>query len=102
VKYGGIVARLGAPMGEVLLKYRVMPEDISTDLVGLEKAIASALPQGARLSKAEARPFAFGMKALHVSIIVQDEEGNNDKVEQVLQSVPGAQGAELLDMGRLM
>jgi translation elongation factor EF-1beta len=42
------------------------------------------------------------MKALHVSIVVQDEEGNNDKVEAALSSVPGAQGAELLDMGRLM
>lgn len=90
-------------MGQVLLKYRVMPEDVSTDMVQLEKAIAAALPQGvAKVSKAEAKPFAFGMKALHVSIIVEDEEGNNDKVEAALQSVPGAQGAELLDMGRLM
>lgn len=90
-------------MGEVLLKYRVMPEDVSTDMAQLEKAVAAALPKGiARVSKAEAKPFAFGMKALHVSIIVQDEEGNNDKVEAALGSVPGAQGAELLDMGRLM
>ena len=90
-------------MGQVLLKYRVMPEDVSTDMAQLEKAIAAALPKGvAKVSKAEAKPFAFGMKALHVSIIVEDEEGNNDKVEAALQSVPGAQGAELLDMGRLM
>lgn len=90
-------------MGEVLLKYRVMPEDVSTDMGQLEKAIAAALPKGiARVSRAEAKPFAFGMKALHVSIIVQDEEGNNDKVEAALSAVPGAQGAELLDMGRLM
>jgi elongation factor 1-beta len=90
-------------MGQVLLKYRVMPEDVSTDMAQLEKAIAAALPKGvAKVSKAEAKPFAFGMKALHVSIIVEDEEGNNDKVEAALSNVPGAQGAELLDMGRLM
>jgi translation elongation factor aEF-1 beta len=90
-------------MGEVLLKYRVMPEDISTDMKALEQAIAAAMPKGvARVSKSEIRPFAFGMNALHVAIVVQDEEGNNDKVEAALATVPGQQGFELLDMGRLM
>lgn len=90
-------------MGEILLKYRVMPEGLETDLAALEKAIAKAMPAGvARLSKCEAKPFAFGMKALHVAIVVQEAEGNNDKVEEALTSVPGAQGVEFLEAGRLM
>lgn len=90
-------------MGEVLLKYRIMPEEVDTDLAQLEKNVAAALPKGiARLSKATAAPFAFGMKVLVCSIIVQDDEGNNDKVEESLQSVALSQGAEFLEMGRLM
>lgn len=90
-------------MGEVLLKYRIMPEETDTDLAQLEKNVAAALPQGiARLSKATPQPFAFGMKVLVCSIIVQDDEGNNDKVEESLQGVPLSQGAEFLEMGRLM
>lgn len=90
-------------MGEVLLKYRIMPEETDTDLAQLEKNVAAALPAGiARLSKATPQPFAFGMKVLVCSIIVQDDEGNNDKVEESLREVPLSQGAEFLEMGRLM
>lgn len=90
-------------MGQVLLKYRVMPEGLEVDLAQLEKNIAAALPVGvARLSKANAVPFAFGLKALVCSIIVEDAEGNNDKVEEALLGVPLAQGAEFLEAGRLM
>ena len=90
-------------MGEVLLKYRIMPEEIDTDLAQLEKNLAAALPKGvARLSKATPQPFAFGMKVLVCSIVVQEEEGNNDKVEESLQNVPLSQGAEFLEAGRLM
>lgn len=90
-------------MGQILLKYRVMPEGIETDMAQLEKAVAAALPAGiARLSKATAVPFAFGMKALLCSIVVEDADGNNDKVEEALLATPGAQGAEFLEAGRLM
>jgi elongation factor 1-beta len=90
-------------MGEVLLKYRIMPEETDTDLAQLEKNVAAALPKGiARLSKATPQPFAFGMKVLVCSIVVQDDEGNNDKVEESLKEVKLSQGAEFLEMGRLM
>ena len=90
-------------MGEVLLKYRIMPVETDTDLAQLEKNVAAALPTGiARLSKATPQPFAFGMKVLVCSIIVQDDEGNNDKVEEALKGIPLSQGAEFLEMGRLM
>ncbi|MEA3190831.1 MAG: elongation factor 1-beta [Thermoplasmata archaeon] len=90
-------------MGEVLLKYRLTPEDASTDMSQLEAAVRKALPASVgRVSKADIQPFVFGMKVLVVSLIVQDVEGNNDIVEQTLTGLPGVQGADLVDMGRLM
>ena len=90
--------------GQILLKYRVMPEGLEVDLVQLEKGIAAALAATgvAKLNKAEAKPFAFGMKALICNIVVDEAEGNNDKVETALQGVPHAQGVEFLEAGRLM
>lgn len=90
-------------MGEVLLKYRLTPEDASTDMTQLEAAVRKAVPTNVgRVSKADVQPFVFGMKVLVVSIIVQDVEGNSDLVEQTLTGLPGVQGADLVDMGRLM
>ncbi len=90
-------------MGEVLLKYRVMPEGPETDLGELESNLKAAMPEGiANVQGCEAVPFAFGMKALITTIVVQDDEGNNDKVEDAVNNCAGVQGAELLEMGRLM
>lgn len=100
VKY---VAQVGATMGEVLLKYRITPDGETADLAAIEKGVRAAIPATiGKVNKAEIQPFVFGMKVLVASFIVQDEEGNNDKVEQAILAVPGVGGADLLDMGRLM
>ncbi|HLF16647.1 MAG TPA: elongation factor 1-beta [Candidatus Thermoplasmatota archaeon] len=89
-------------MGEVLLKYRLSPDE-GVDAASLEAKVRKAIPATlGKVSKADVQPFVFGMKVLVVALIVQDEDGNNDKVEQILQGIPGIGGAELLDMGRLM
>jgi translation elongation factor aEF-1 beta len=90
-------------MGQVLLKYRIAPEDSSSDIAAVEKAVRAAIPATlGKVNKAEVQPFVFGMKVLVASFIVEDVEGNNDKLEQILLAVPGVGGADLLDMGRLM
>lgn len=90
-------------MGEVLLKYRITPDGQETDMQAMEKAVRSCIPADiGRVNKVDVQPFVFGMKVLVASFVVQDVEGNNDKVEQAILAVPGVQGADLLDMGRLM
>lgn len=88
-------------MGEVFLKYRVMPEGVEVDLAGLEANIKAALPAFASMQKCEAKPFAFGMKALEIGFVVEDEEGNNDALETTVSGVADVQSVELLEMGRL-
>lgn len=88
-------------MGEVFLKYRIMPDGADTDLDALQASIKEALPSFAQMQNCEAKPFAFGMKALEIGFVVEDEEGNNDKVEEAVAGVDGVQGTELLEMGRL-
>jgi translation elongation factor aEF-1 beta len=89
-------------MGEVLLKYRIAPDE-GVEASSLESKVRAAIPSNlGKVSKAEVQPFVFGMKVLVASFVVQDEEGNNDKLEQILAGIPGVSGADLLDMGRLM
>ncbi len=88
-------------MGEVLIKYRVMPDGTEVDLGQLEADLKGAMPAFAKLQGCEQKPFAFGMKCLETTIVVEDEEGNNDKIEEIVSGVAGVQGVELLEMGRL-
>ncbi len=88
-------------MGEVFIKYRIMPEGVEVDLDALQGSIEGALPAFAKKQSAEIKPFAFGMKCIELALAVEDEEGNNDKLEETLAGVDGIQGVELLEMGRL-
>lgn len=88
-------------MGEVGLQYRVLPEDVDVDLDKLEKDIRAALPEGAVLKASEKRPVAFGLKALHVLIVLDDKKGGAEQIEAAIAGVSGVQSAEIVEMGLL-
>ena len=67
-------------MGEVGLQYRILPEGLEVDLKKLEDDIKKALPEGARLRAAEQRPLAFGLKALHILIVMDDKKGGRSRL----------------------
>lgn len=88
-------------MGEVGLQYRVLPEGIEVDLDDLKKKIQGALPGGAALRASETKPLAFGLKALHVLIVLDDKKGGAEQVEDAIAGVPGVQSVEIVQMGLL-
>ena len=88
-------------MGEVGLQYRVLPEGLDVDLEKLKGDIAKALPNGALLKASEQRPVAFGLKALHVLIVLDDKKGGAEQVEEAITRVPGVQSVEIVEMGLL-
>jgi elongation factor 1-beta len=88
-------------VGEVGLQYRVLPEGLETDLKKLEEDIKKSLPEFAKLRAAEQRPLAFGLKALHVLIVMDDKKGGAEQVESAISGVAGVQSVEIVEMGLL-
>ncbi len=88
-------------MGEVGLQYRVLPEGLDVDLKKMKDDIGKALPHGAVLRAAEERPVAFGLKALHVLIVLDDKKGGAEQVEDAITKVLGVQSVEIVEMGLL-
>jgi len=88
-------------VGEVGLQYRVLPEGLDIDLKKLEESIKTALPEGAKLRASEQRPVAFGLKALHVLIVMDDKKGGAEQVEVAISGVAGVQSVEIVEMGLL-
>jgi elongation factor 1-beta len=89
-------------MGQVALTFRILPENPEVDLSQLVDSIKTKLPSGSRWNQHTLQPFAFGLKAIVASIIVEDAEGGPDAVQDALQEVENVQGVELVDMGRLL
>lgn len=89
-------------VGRISLLMRVLPEDVNTDLKGIEANIKKTLPADCKLEGVDVKPFAFGLKALVCAINVPDLEGNADMVEEKLRGVQGVQGVEFLKMSRVI
>jgi len=88
-------------LGEVGLQYRVLPEGLEVDLKKMRDDIGKVLPQGAVLRASEERPLAYGLKALHVLIVIDDKKGGAEQVESAIAGVPGVQSVEIVEMGLL-
>ena len=78
-------------MGEVALKYRIMPESPDSDTDAILAKIAEVLPERQTLSAHEIKPFAFGLNAIMIAIIGIDRDGFATEVEDGLNSVPHVQ-----------
>jgi elongation factor 1-beta len=84
-------------MSKVLLTLKVMPEDVNVDIKNLKSDI---------LSKIEANiqevPIAFGLSALHVSLLIEDKEGEVEKVERILRGIKGVGEIEVIEVARTL
>ncbi|MHC4780510.1 MAG: elongation factor 1-beta [Planctomycetota bacterium] len=89
-------------MGTAAIKFRVMPEGIEVDLDDLQSRIeATVIESGAELHGIDVKPFAFGLKALETTVMIQDKVGGGipDAVEEALSELEGVQSVEVLEMG---
>jgi len=51
----------GIQMGEVLIRYKIMPEGPDTDLEKISEAFAGYVPEHGRVSNSEIKPAFFGL-----------------------------------------
>ena len=83
------------------MQYRVLPEGLDVDLKKMKDDIGKVLPAGAYLKASEERPLAYGLKALHVLIVLDDKKGGAEQVEAAISGVSGVQSVEIVEMGLL-
>jgi elongation factor 1-beta len=85
-------------MGDVAINYRLLPESPDVNLEDLTARIKAALPAGVKLQKSSTKPFAFGLSAIEVLVVMKDSSGLSDQTEESLRKVEGIQSVELLEM----
>ena len=89
-------------MSEVAVKIKIMPKSINTDLSLLEKKIEKILPNGSKVyGDWKIEPIAFGLNSLIVTIIINDDKGEIDSIENSIQNVNEVESIQILEMGRL-
>jgi len=88
-------------MGEVAIKYRLLPESPDLKIDELNEKIADSLPEGTKIANQTTKPFAFGLNAIEILVVMKDEAGISDKIESALSGISGIQNVEALEMSLL-
>jgi len=88
-------------MGEVAIIFEIMPEGIETDVGEMKKNIEASVNDTCQIQSAEEKPIAFGLKALVMTVVVQDEDGVMDMLESKIADVEGVQNAKVVTLSKL-
>jgi len=88
-------------MGKVAAKLKVMPTGDGVDLDDLQERLGGALPEGAEVRGFERDDVAFGLVALLPTVVVPDDAGGTDAVEEAFSEVEGVQSVQVEQVGRI-
>lgn len=88
-------------MGKVAAKLKIMPQSPEVDLDELQNRLEGALPEGAKIKGFERDDVAFGLVALFPTVIIPDESGGTDAVEEAFAGVEGVESVDVDTVGRL-
>jgi elongation factor 1-beta len=88
-------------MGDVAATMKVMPQSPDVDLDALKERLGESLPEGAEIRGSDTDDVAFGLVALLLSVVVPDDAGGTDAVEEAFAEVEGVESVSVEEVGRL-
>lgn len=88
-------------MGDVLIRYKVMPEGPEVDLEAIARKYEGYVPDHGRISSSEIKPAFFGMNMLEWAVVLDDKKGGGEELEKRMRETDGVSSVEVLEMGLL-
>ncbi|MGH9913456.1 MAG: elongation factor 1-beta [Nitrososphaeraceae archaeon] len=87
-------------MSRLVVRVKVLPSDAETNLDEVSKSLSDTIPSGMELNSVTKEPVAFGLFSLLIDFIMDDSEGQMDKLEHFLESTHGVGQFEVVTMSR--
>jgi elongation factor 1-beta len=87
-------------MTQLIARIRILPSDADSDLEGIIKTLSRSPPNGIVMKQHIKEPIAFGLYAIIADFILDDAEGEMDRLEESIKSVAGVGEIEALFMSR--
>lgn len=88
-------------MSKVAAQIKVMPDSPDVDLDELQEQLESVLPDGAKITTVDRDEVAFGLTALLPTVIVADDAGGTEAVEEAFAGVDHVESVEVENVGRV-
>ncbi|WP_254544211.1 elongation factor 1-beta [Halomarina pelagica] len=88
-------------MGKVAARMKVMPQSPEVDLDDLQDRLEDSLPEGAKINRVDRENVAFGLIALMPTVIVPDDAGGTEAIEEAFSGVEGVESVAVDEVGRI-
>jgi translation elongation factor aEF-1 beta len=76
-------------VGRVVATIKLFPEDVIIGVDHIKQEIERELPNDITIHKLVEEPIAFGLVALIAHLVIPEEEGRLETVENILQKIEG-------------
>lgn len=87
-------------MAKVVAQIKIFPTETTVDLGELRRSVEKALPPETSVARFDEEPIAFGLVALVARVVMPDEEGRMEKVEEALKSVQNVGEIQIVNVWR--
>ncbi len=84
----------------LVVVFKIMPEGVETDLEAVKSEVKRVVTAPSELQGFQVEPVAFGLKALKVTVVMEDKEGGPDALEMAFGDIAGVGSVSVSDMGR--
>ena len=89
-------------MARVVVTLRIMPQTTEIDLSDLETKAKKEIVAfcNSEEFKTQIVPVAFGLKALNILFVMEENIGTTDKLETTISQISGVESVEVTDVRR--
>lgn len=96
--------RVQTKMADVVATIKIMPESPEVDMDALQAKASEKVRAfaGNDEQKIEIEPVAFGLKALKITFVMDEDKGSPDALEEDLRTLENVNSVETIDVRRAM
>jgi elongation factor 1-beta len=87
-------------MTRLVARIKILPAEADTDLDKLVNSLNEQIPKGMELKTHVREPLAFGVNAILGDFLIDDEEGQMDKLEESIKKTEGVGEIDVVSVSR--
>ena len=87
-------------MSRLVARIKILPADSETDIEKLINNLKMSIPKGMELKAHAKEPIAFGLNAIIGDFLLDDAEGEMEKLEESLKRTDGAGEIQIITISR--
>ena len=87
-------------MARLVARIRILPAEAESNLDSVLQSLKSKIPEGMEMKGHALEPIAFGLKAIVGDFLLEDAEGQMDKLEDSIRAVDGVGEIEVMNISR--